>query len=368
MVSHIQYTICRSGTYYYNRRVPKHAVKSYGLYIRQTLTKDPVEAAAYAKRLGNVLEGAWSNPSTLQPVDVAGIIGSFKPRSSLLSEMSEEYLELRQIDQTPPRVALTTFISIAGDRHVNKYTREDAKQFVDHLALKGNKTATIRRRINSLSAILNYAYSELDLDKRNPFTRLFIRNEGDDVSKRGTFSKEQLKQGYDKALGSKSTIKILMPLLGETGCRLAEIVGLRLEDIDLENDLIHIRPNPARRLKNKTSERVLPLVGYARTAMVKAMSQADDQWLFPQYIKAGHCYATHASNALNKWLKRDFDGLTAHSLRHTMRDRLRAVECPMDMIDQIGGWRSVGGIGARYGEGYGLEQQRMWFIDCSTLS
>jgi hypothetical protein len=67
------------------------------------------------------------------------------------------------------------------------------------LTLRGNKTATIRRRINSLSAILNYAYAELDLDKRNPFTRLIIRNEGDDVSKRGTFTNEQLKQGYDKA-------------------------------------------------------------------------------------------------------------------------------------------------------------------------
>jgi len=128
-VSHIPYTICRSGTYYYNRRVPKHAVKSYGLYIRQTLTKDPVEAAAYAKRLGNLLEGSWSNTSRIQPVDLSGIIESFQPRSSLLSEMSEEYLALRQIDQTPPRVALTTFISIAGDRNVSEYTREDARKF-----------------------------------------------------------------------------------------------------------------------------------------------------------------------------------------------------------------------------------------------
>ena len=94
-------------------------------------------------------------------------------------------------------------------------------------------------------------------------------------------------------------------LLGETGCRLAEIVGLRLEDIDLDNDLIHIRPNSARRLKNKTSERVLPLVGYAKLAIEQAQYKADDEWLFPQYIKSGHCYATHASNAVNKWLKKE---------------------------------------------------------------
>jgi integrase len=50
-----------------------------------------------------------------------------------------------------------------------------------------------------------------------------------------------------------------MPLLGETGCRLAEIVGLKLEDIDLENDLIHIRPNSARRLKDEEQPENLAL-------------------------------------------------------------------------------------------------------------
>ena len=70
------------------------------------------------------------------------------------------------------------------------------------------------------------------------------------------------------------------------------------------------------------------------------------------YIQGTSRQVTATSNALNKWLKRDFGSLpTAHSLRHTFRDRLRAVECPMDMIDQIGGWRSVGGVGAGYGEG-----------------
>jgi len=34
--------------------------------------------------------------------------------------------------------------------------------------------------------------------------------------------------------------------------------------------------------------------------------------------------------------------------------RVRAVQCPSDMIDQIGGW-STAGVGQSYGEGYGLD-------------
>jgi len=271
--------------------------------------------------------------------------------------MVEEYIALREIDQAPPWSALSTFISLAGDRDVGTYTREDAKLFVHQLQLKGNKTATIRRRINSLSAILNYAYAELDLDKRNPFNRLIIRNEGYDVTKRGTFTNEQLKQGYHKAIASGSQVKLLMPLLGETGCRLAEIVGLELQDIDMENELIHIRPNLIRRLKTRNSERTLPLVGYAKIAMKLALDQADDRYLYPRYLKDGTCRATHASAAVGKWLKKDF-GLTAHSLRHTLRNRLRVTGCPLELIDQIGGWSSIGTIGSKYGQGYDLDAVR----------
>jgi len=40
-----------------------------------------------------------------------------------------------------------------------------------------------------------------------------------------------------------------------------------------------------------------------------------------------------------------------------MRDRLRAVQCPSDMIDQIGGWATAG-VGQAYGEGYGLKNAK----------
>ena len=139
-MSHIPYTICRSGTYYYNRRVPKHAVKAYGPFIRQALSKCPEETETYAIRLSYVLEGSWSNTTSIQPVDIPTILSSFKPRSFKLSEIALEYVAVKGIDPRPPRIALQSFISLAGDRDVGEYMREDAKLFLRHLEMSGNKT------------------------------------------------------------------------------------------------------------------------------------------------------------------------------------------------------------------------------------
>ena len=66
-------------------------------------------------------------------------------------------------------------------------------------------------------------------------------------------------------------------------------------------------------------------------------------------------YANAVRAALNKWLKQVAgNDYVIHSFRHSMRDRLRAVNCPSDMIDQIGGW-SKKTIGEGYGKGHGLE-------------
>ena len=67
-------------------------------------------------------------------------------------------------------------------------------------------------------------------------------------------------------------------------------------------------------------------------------------------------------------IETDFDGLTAHCLRHTFRDHLRAVECPMDLIDQIGGWKSVSSIGNSYGNGYKLVQLHKQFEAVQILT
>ena len=66
--------------------------------------------------------------------------------------------------------------------------------------------------------------------------------------------------------------------------------------------------------------------------------------------------------ALNKWLKPLVsEGCVVHSFRHSMRDRLRAVECPNEIIDQIGGWSSSD-VGESYSEGVSLDNINKWLI------
>ena len=43
-----------------------------------------------------------------------------------------------------------------------------------------------------------------------------------------------------------------------------------------------------------------------------------------------------------------------HKFKHIPRDSLRAVECPSDNVDAIGGWKTSG-VGHGYGNGYPKE-------------
>ena len=131
----------------------------------------------------------------------------------------------------------------------------------------------------------------------------------------------------------------------------------------LDADIPHviIRTHPWRRLKTKGSERTLPLVGCSLWAAERAVEASQHSpYPFPRYCNDKGCKANSASAALNKWLKpRANEDAVVHSLRHSMRDRLRAVECPSDIIDQIGGWSSST-VGSSYGKGYELPLLAKW--------
>jgi len=121
-------------------------------------------------------------------------------------------------------------------------------------------------------------------------------------------------------------------------------------------------------LETKSSQRVIPLVGSSKWAAERILAQAENShFAFPIYNDGKRTNANSASAALNKWLQaRIGPDYTIHSFRHSMRDRLRAVGCPADVTDQIGGWLTRG-VGASYGEGYSIRILRQYLTQTNSL-
>jgi len=149
-----------------------------------------------------------------------------------------------------------------------------------------------------------------------------------------------------------------LALISDTGLRLSEAAGLHREDLVLDHKIPHliIQAHPWRTLKTSASERKVPLVGASLWAAQRILSDDLNRvFAFPRYNRSEQTNGNSASAALNKWLKSYVpDGCSIHSFRHSMRDRLRVVNCPSEMIDQIGGW-SRDTVGQGYGLGFGLE-------------
>ena len=155
-------------------------------------------------------------------------------------------------------------------------------------------------------------------------------------------------------------LRWLIAMISDTGMRLAETAGLHVDDIVLGDvPYVYVKPHSWRSLKTASSERKIPLVGASLWA-AKRIKSMSDSYCFPRYVNGVKCNSNSASAALNKWLKTATkQDVVIHGLRHTFRDRLRAVEAPLDMIDQLGGW-SLQSVGQGYGDGYSIEKLSEW--------
>ena len=132
---------------------------------------------------------------------------------------------------------------------------------------------------------------------------------------------------------------------------------------------VDIKPHPWRSLKTKSSIRKVPLVGAFLWSAKRILENDNDTpFAFPLYTDEKKTSSNSASTALNKWLRNRLgEGNVIHGFRHSMRDRLRAVECPSDLIDQIGGWVR-GSIGEGYGKGYDLGVIYKWILKINLSS
>jgi len=221
---------------------------------------------------------------------------------------------------------------------------------------------TVKRVFASVRAIINLAISEEGFDCSNAFAKTYFPDD-DNAQSRQPISMEDLKKVQSLCKDIDDEMRWLVALISDTGMRLGEAAGLLKEDIKLDDRIPHIdlKPHPWRTLKTKGSQRLIPLTKEALWASQRLLEANNDSiFAFPRYCDERSCKANSASGGLNKWLHQYVpDNCVIHSFRHSLRDRLRAVECPSDIVDAIGGWKTSG-VGHGYGNGYPLEVLQRW--------
>ena len=366
------HVLLRNETYYFLKRVP-YDLKDYYSVKRLCFslkTKSYSSALRISKSVLQRLDDYWLGVR-LQKMDIPTIhlVRSNdveEDSSPTISDALELYLRLKGIDKdkTFIRTAnrnLEYIIKVLGNKSIRSYSSSDASKFRDWLLEQGMSNSTLKRVFSSVKAIINLTINEYGLDITNPFSKAYLPSIDSEI--RESIPLEDIRVIQTESKKEDDELRWLLLLLSDSGMRLSEALGLSKDDINLNTNLPHVKliPHKWRRLKTRNSERCIPLIGASLWASKKILEyQNNSIYAFPRYTSVDNCNANSASAALNKWLKSKLiNDYVIHGLRHSFRDRLRTIECPSEIIDQLGGW-SLRSIGQGYGKGYELSVLSKW--------
>ena len=305
-------------------------------------------------------------------------LGGANAPTMTISQSLEKYFEITKnelIDKSESQIqdwqnghkrSIRNFINICGNKELKDISRDDIILFrdwwINRIEEEGRNPNTANKDMrgtkNVIVLINNHMKLGLDTDwlfekyslkdpkktTRQPFETNFIQNRILDLS-------------YHENLNDEA--KCILYALADTGARPSEIVGLLSENIILDHTIPHIkiRSKKGRMLKNRYSERDLPLVGCSLWAFQK-MPEG-----FPRYRekKAG---ADTLSALLNKHLRAQnllpSEDHTVYSLRHSFQDRLTNEGVPDRIQVQLMGHKFEGRI--EYGKGGTLEAKRDYLL------
>ena len=369
------YLYLRSNIYYFSRRIPLDMESHYvsKRIVKSLKTRSKRVALRSSNQICFQLEAYWSS-IRVEKITLGLVSAPVAKVTPLgcgydLLDAKEYYMKLKGKDRGhvfERTVERNTnyLIEAVGNRDLDEYTSSHGGVFRDFLITKGLAISSIKRVFSSLKPIISLMIQEHGLSASNPLSKTYMPIDPL-KNTRLPIPLPTIRSIQSLCIAMNDDLRWIVAIVSDTGVRLAEACGLERSDVVLDGPIPHIiiRPNGCRSLKTRASERKVPLVGASLWGATQALSapiRSEEAFLFPRYTKGGKCNANSASAALNKWLKNHVeDGCVIHSFRHSMRDRLRVVECPSDIVDQTGGW-SRSSAGESYGSGYPLPVLHKW--------
>ena len=149
-----------------------------------------------------------------------------------------------------------------------------ARRYLRKLQEKGMTKSTLARRVASLRCFFHYLYSKGYLAS---FLLANLRSPKLDKRIPSFLEEDEVKSLLEKVEGEdffRCRDKAILELLYATGMRIAEIVGLNVDDLDLSEEVVRVKGKGGK-------ERMIPLGRYAIEALVKYLRKRKER------VKAG---------------------------------------------------------------------------------
>jgi len=257
---------------------------------------------------------------------------------------------------------LQQFTEFVGNLPLSDIEAKHAYAFAKKLEDAGLTNSTIKSRITGINALLHLAETE-GLIASNPFTNLKLSTFGQKKENYRPLNDAQLTALF-KIPKLPTELRYLWAILVTTGMRMEEAALLDAQQVILD-DIPYFDLRGAA-VKNKGSERRVPVPNAILTLVerLKDSPMSKDARLLSFAVKRSG--KSRASEVSTYWRKKvDLTKLapegrgrfTIHSMRGTVKDKLRDAEVSDSLNDAILG-HGQHTVAASYGEGHSLRRMK----------
>ena len=252
------------------------------------------------------------------------------------------------------------FIDFSGDPSVRDVDRQIVGRWIE-LDLNASDLTSKTKvwYISALQAAWTYfiLHGMADL---NPFEKMSSLVQ---QSKKGVTESEPTRAWTRDELDILKTLDKDDPMYGvsvirlHSGIRLEEACALRVEDIDADEWVMHIRAG-----KNQQSVRTIPIHSALQGLFESLIESSKDGWLFDlkpggRDKKRSHNFSKRAGRWSRKYVTED-KGVTQYTLRHTYAQALRDAGVDRETIEFTTGHKDQSMLFGTYATQVGLDRLR----------
>ncbi|MCF4150602.1 tyrosine recombinase XerC [Dethiosulfovibrio sp. F2B] len=222
------------------------------------------------------------------------------------------------------------FLETQGVSDVSDIITEEIRAFIRSLSGYGFAPASVGRKLSAIKSLMKYLLEERAIEK-DPSGRVRGPRRSDRLPR--AMSVEQVSRMIDCAYDNDEyglRNGALIELLYGCGLRVAEVVSVRWEDVEIEERWLKV-------MGKGSKERAVPFGSMAQRALtgLRALSMPGDEYVFPG--KKGGCLTVRTVHrvVVAAAAKAGVDGVTPHSLRHSFATHLLEGGASLRVVQEL---------------------------------